>query len=96
MMCFPVLVTSEDEGNLETLSVIVLLLPNKKCLSSLTSLPPPSRILNEQPLRNVNTLNSATPALSRVTPNNVSGLPRYIVRGYPIQCPEMQKVNTFT
>ena len=44
MMCFPVLVTSEDEGNLETLSVIVLLLPNKKCLSSLTSLPPPSRI----------------------------------------------------
>ena len=43
MMCFPVLVTSEDEGNLETLSVIVLLLPNKKCLSSLTSLPPPSR-----------------------------------------------------
>ena len=45
MMCFPVLVTSEDEGNLETLSVNLLLLPNKKCLSSLTSLPPPSRIL---------------------------------------------------
>ena len=28
----------------------------------------------------------ATPALSRVTPNNVLGLPWYIVRGYPIQC----------
>ena len=27
-----------------------------------------------------------TPALSRVTPNNVLGLPWYIVRGYPIQC----------
>ena len=48
MMCFPVLVTSEDEGNLETLSVIVLLLPNKKCLSSLTSLPPPSRMSDSQ------------------------------------------------
>ena len=27
----------------------------------------------------------ATPALSQVIPNNVSGLPRYIVRGYSIQ-----------
>ena len=27
-----------------------------------------------------------TPALSRVTPNHVLGLPWYIVRGYPIQC----------
>ena len=45
MMCFPVLVTSEDEGNLETLSVNVLLLTNKKCLSSWTCPPPPSRKL---------------------------------------------------
>ena len=40
---------------------------------------------------NVNGMNDsqfrrATSALSRVTPNNVSGLPRYIVRGYTIQC----------
>ena len=38
----PALVTSEDEGNLETLSVCATI-TNKNCLSSLTSPPPPSR-----------------------------------------------------
>ena len=42
-MCIPALVTSDDEGNLETLSVCATI-TNKNCLSSLTSPPPPSRV----------------------------------------------------